>query len=82
MSEWQPIETAPKDETLFIACDAGLWVFLCAWWPLKNPAIANWVKCDGRGDGEVHIMYLGEEDGSPAWWMEPTHWMPLPEPPK
>jgi len=80
-SDWLPIITAPKDESLFIACDAGGWVFLCAWWPLKNQVIAGWVKCDGAGDGEPHVMYVGSE-GSEAWWMEPTHWMPLPEPPK
>jgi hypothetical protein len=78
---WQPIATAPKTETLFIACDAGGWVFLCAWWPLKNPTIAGWVKCDGAGDGEPHVLYVGSE-GSEAWWMEPTYWIPLPEPAK
>ncbi len=78
---WRPIDTAPKDESVFIAYDAGGWVFLCAWWPLKNPAIASWVKCEGSGDGEPHVMYVGSE-GSEAWWIEPTHWMPFPEPPK
>lgn len=83
LMEWLPIETAPRDETVFIATQAGdNWVYLCAWWPLKNPAIARWVKCDGCGDGEPHVMYTGDEPGSEAWWVEPTHWMPLPEIPK
>ena len=79
-SGWLPIATAPKDESVFIAHD-GSWVFLCAWWPLGNAKIAGWVKCDGYGDGEPHVLYVGSE-GSEAWWMEPKEWMPIPELPK
>jgi len=61
MSGWQPIETAPTDETEILGVDRHkcyrvVWVW---WW----------------------------EDGKPVWFdgdcqMDPTHWMPLPEPPK
>jgi hypothetical protein len=81
MPEWLPIETAPQDETVFIATIAGdNWVCLCAWWPLKNPKLAGWVRCEGCGDGKPHVMYVGSEPGSDAWWIEPTHWMPFPDP--
>lgn len=64
---WRPIETAPKDET---------WVILftpdgvqCGYWGATyfgmNPA---WVQYAHRSECE-------EVNG------EPTHWMPLPEPP-
>lgn len=80
MLDWQPIETAPQNETLIIAKTAGDdWIFLCAWWPLKNPAIAGWVKCEGAGDGEPHVCYCGSEPGAHAWWIEPTHWLPIPD---
>lgn len=69
---WQTIETAPKGRT---------------------PVIVFW---DGRIVGEAR--YIPEEDTDDfGWWWanetpgdafakklcpEPTHWMPLPEPPK
>ena len=68
MSEWQPIETAPKDGE-----DLLLWweedVAIGCWW-LFHPNVhpPRWV--DSREDaGVTHDP-------------EPTHWMPLPEPPK
>ena len=65
--DWQPIETAPKDEWILIATpqhDAGMttsmWDSEVEWWMIddgKNPEL--WL----RGDA-------------------PTHWKPLPQPPK
>lgn len=65
MSEWQPIETAPKDENTYVlACRAGS----------KIPAVLGW-----DGDGEEGHWYwfngVFRED------VIPTHWMPLPDPP-
>jgi hypothetical protein len=81
--EWQPIETAPKDKSI-LAWDGEL--VLLVWWDAKfdhdDEAMraCDYEKTIYRGawtDGRV-------ED----WGMEtnrhynPTHWMPLPQPPK
>jgi len=67
MSEWQPIETAPRDGTE-----------LLAWWPgpgMGLPAIGwqitNWGRIAGSGMWFAHSL-VGKQ---------PTHWMPLPPPP-
>lgn len=67
MSEWQPIETAPRDgDTRFLGCDASeqYWphVYFYAGWEDENKPV--WSMA-----GEYFTNDL-------------THWMPLPEPPK
>jgi len=66
MSEWQPIASAPKDGT----------------------GILLYRRYEGK---YLHLVDVGqwrkEEEGGPRWaWTystwEPTHWMPLPDPPK
>lgn len=66
MSEWQPIETAPKDGQS-----------LLVWCPIRN-----------RG-GRATVAYWDDYWSltHPGGWAEdddcdPTHWMPLPAPPK
>jgi Protein of unknown function (DUF551) len=79
---WQPIETAPKDGTEIIAygirscClghekDEETWSSV--WWAssfyLRGELVdAHWVE------SKVGIRYNSR--------FTPTHWMPLPEPPK
>ena len=67
MSEWQPIETAPKDGTVFlsfgISPDGGV---LFAYG--KGFGVTRWDSGNG-----------GRWQGGPAY---PTHWQQLPEPPK
>lgn len=71
---WQTIETAPKDGTIFlsIGIDIGghfLDPIICAWQENAN--------CFGVGytfDSDRHVSFQIET--------KPTHWMPLPEPPK
>lgn len=71
---WQPIETAPKDGTKVLLTN-GSWV-----------ETARWANCDERFEGENWQWLLVDcEDGYynvTAEPNEPTHWMPLPEPPK
>lgn len=61
MTEWQRIETAPKDGQHFLAFRNGSY-FNC-WW-------------HDNGYGEQY--WMDECDSEP----NPTHWMPLPSPPK
>lgn len=67
MSEWQPIETAPKDGTNILVftpkgkARAGVVCGIhCGWW---TTLFDEWTTSDGDCE------------------MDPTHWMPLPEPP-
>ena len=64
-SEWQPIETAPKDGTHILVCgphnNGSQYMDVCGWpknWTSKWP-----------------VAYMAYAAG------EPTHWMPLPTPP-
>jgi hypothetical protein len=67
MSEWQPIETAPKDGTRILAWFSG---------EEPEPIVVKWrvgfdrfpwVESDESGAYGAHVV---------------THWMPLPESPK
>ena len=64
MTEWQPIETAPKDghRLLMAGNNRGVaWVTIAHWAPYAG--------CVWNAD-EMKAL------------QNPTHWMPLPEPPK
>jgi hypothetical protein len=74
--DWQPIETAPMDGTNMLLAYRTLGVVL------------GHFDRDGTGDWWVAISrpdrpsiwsqwYLDSPDGE-----DPTHWMPLPEPPQ
>ena len=82
--EWQPIEAAPKDGTRIV-------LYNSRWEKLP---IARWEMIDGD-DGlfgawqfDDSFLCLGVGDGVLGWNEDiedgnmPTHWMPLPEPPK
>ena len=69
MSEWQPIETAPKTgRSRFLGHDSGPYLLLSDGGEL--PVIGFW---NGRfwDDGDFQSTMEGF-----------THWMPLPDPPK
>jgi hypothetical protein len=67
MSEWQTIETAPRDGTpiLVVACDRYAVMYFC------TEPYGSQYWCLGNHGG----MQLVAND-------KITHWMPLPEPPK
>ena len=76
MTEWQPINTAPKDGTSVLLCQArgadgepitgdawGIFVQVAAWWGEADDG--EWiVYCSLPREPEVHFRA--------------THWMPLP----
>jgi len=81
MSNWQPIETAPKDGTEIILTN-GVAVSQ-GWWMHVEGGITEHRDLDGR--------YIGqdEDDGYIGWWdvgggmlPEPIYWQPLPAPPE
>lgn len=78
MSEWRPIETAPKDGTCFLAW--GDWAG-----EINGPDFTNTI-CVIRWDGgrSDYPGYPWQVAHSDAYgeWMHATHWMPLPEPPQ
>lgn len=68
MSEWQPIETAPKD---------GTEIFTAKMKPERFGSYFYAVRSKWRGS--EWVMDLGDR-WSP-FDPDPTHWMPLPAPP-
>ena len=64
---WLPIATAPRDGTRIIVC-IDQEVQISVWRRMHN-GNENW----GADDGESVYM---------AGWFRPTHWMPLPPPPR
>ena len=66
MDEWRPIETAPKDNTRVITFGGGL------------VGTSRYVTKFAAGYGDVGAGWYSEQLDRRH---EPTHWMPLPEPP-
>jgi len=84
MSEWQPIETAPKDGEWFLAYgdriddDGAPKIGAARWMPRTRE---YWQQTDQK----TQKLVVEDESG---WDYDladiayPTHWMPLPEAPK
>jgi hypothetical protein len=75
MSEWQPIETAPKDGTV-----------IDLWAGQRRPG-CFYERIDDPLTGEVYgegwsQQYVENTSNSFRVFEDPTHWMPLPEPPQ
>lgn len=69
MSEWQPIATAPKDGC-FLVCDNTLkgddfFITVASVWM----------------EGDVYFVDITSNDEYVDYAGNPTHWMPLPNPP-
>ena len=70
MSEWKPIETAPKDGTRILGWDGCEVVTLDYQPPYRYPEHLEYKE-----------IWYQESDSGRASVFYPTHWMPLPEPP-
>lgn len=72
MSMWQPIETAPKDGTkVYLHIPGRREPFLSSYADYWD----CWLNRYGNGPEYQHSV--------PGYkYVEPTHWFPMPEPPK
>lgn len=71
MSEWQPIETAPRDGTEILICDVHQKVFIGYWQTRKS-------KKARTGWKELGCGFFFEDDPDFA----AKYWMPKPNPPE
>ena len=71
---WEPIETAPRDGTVLWLVEPGE-----TWWmTIPHQCMGMWVENRGYSTGG----FWSTVPGRIAPVMSPTHWRPLPEPPK
>jgi hypothetical protein len=84
VSEWQPIETAPKDGSRIIL----FWPSFDGWtdfgWWKDNPRLKHCSEIDGI---QVSADYFSNSTEMDDYEMAkdgngPTHWMPMPNPPR
>lgn len=78
MSEWKPIESAPRDGTPVLACSIhhGAREVVC--WQGGKPSGSTFGAEQEEGwvnDGQIKDRFYA----NPRWF---THWTPLPEPPQ
>jgi hypothetical protein len=70
MNDWQPTETAPRDGTKFLGWNKTHGMHEC---------VVPFVCKDYK---RLEAMYGSRTHHGRPVWFAPTHWMPLPEPPK
>lgn len=83
MSDWQPIETAPKDGTEILAYRQDCDVFIARY--TSADAFLGGNELEGMDEADIFaegwfcadFVRGSRLDGAEM----PTHWMPLPEPP-
>jgi len=68
MNNWQPIETAPKDGSLFLAFNETMNVYCVVGWDCLDK---RWTD-EGGGSGLAAVQFNKNYF---------SHWMPLPAPP-
>jgi len=70
MTDWQPIETAPKDTDVLLYLKDGGIVIGEGWHTYDEPPY---------GQPSKELYWINLEIGQV---LHPTHWMPLPNPPE
>lgn len=75
MSEWQKIETAPKDGSDILLFVPGCSEFC------QPIVIGHWSMGIDGVQRDEDDWYETRPDGGPCLDVPPTHWMPLPSPP-
>lgn len=79
--EWQPIETAPKDDEgvlLYPHMVTAIWDFGAENWLVLNiPLNEDKTISSSFSDPDIWFELMADHAG-----LQPTHWMPLPESPE
>lgn len=79
MSEWQPIETAPKDGTRVLVYGTYQWEdYLDR--QQTGAVTAYYIAADFWDDEDIGWVLISTNPYRDR--AQPTHWMPLPEPPR
>jgi hypothetical protein len=73
MSDWMPIETAPKDGRHVLAWDEGEGVTRCFWGSYSPQQPEHWCRMGLVNWGDYAFIDVGPDL---------THWMPLPKAPR
>lgn len=81
MTDWKPIDSAPKD---------GTWVLLTGgkieygWYEDSQPTVVSgqYSTMLNTYPTHGHWQFAWYDGGHYGWYEEPTHWMPIPDPPK
>jgi len=80
MSEWQPIETAPKDGTWVLLSGGGIYYG----WDgdtIPTAVVGQYTDYLNGGTTNPHWQFAWYDGGYYGEYASPTHWMPLPPPP-
>lgn len=77
--EWQPIETAPKDGTKIIGTADFIDSYCVAHEIVNSINIPRWFQYGYWGEGKWKLIL--NDEYYPEYHL-PTHWKPLPTPPK
>jgi hypothetical protein len=80
MTTWQPIETAPGDKTWILLAGGGI---RYGWDGHTQPAcvVGQWTTTLNGRRTKGHWQFAWYDGGYYGEYENPTHWMPLPEPP-
>lgn len=83
-TNWQPIETAPKDgRTLLLGYynSLGKWRSLHGQW-FEQAEMDEWTSDDDGNPAGWYEISVENDDPPNCWATEPTHWQPTPRPPE
>jgi hypothetical protein len=80
MSEWQPIETAPKDGTRILVIDEYKDQYVVKWM-VDYEVVFPTDPCEAEAMKEWCIPESYQDEQGGYFTIDPVAWMPLPEPP-
>jgi hypothetical protein len=81
--EWQPIETAPRDKQLLLGFrnSMGNWRTVKGRYYTQETIEMDWEEGDSCPEGWYETSTISDDIPN-CWFFDPTHWMPLPQPPE